>query len=71
MTGKMLAVCGGGRVENGVGVDGTVDSEVEVCHSAVAGCRQDLGQHRHDPILVLRQPHVPATVDRECEFYRF
>ena len=28
MTGKMLAVCGGGRVENGVGVEGTVDRKV-------------------------------------------
>jgi len=37
MTGKMLAVCGGGRVENGVGVEGTVDRKVVGANCRFAG----------------------------------
>jgi len=61
VTGEVLPVGGGRRVEDGVGVQRTVDPEVEIRHSAVAGRRQHLGQHRHHAVFVLRQPDVPAT----------
>jgi len=53
VTRQMLAVGRRRRVEDGMGVDRTVHTEVEIGHAAVAGCRQHLGQHRHDAVFVL------------------
>ena len=61
VTGEVLPVGSRWGVEDGVGVERTVHPEVQVCHAAVAGRCQDLGQHRHHAILVLRQPRVPGT----------
>lgn len=61
VTGEVLTVGGRRGVEDGVRVERTVHAEIQVGHSAVAGRRQHLGQHRHDAVLVFRQPHVPTT----------
>lgn len=54
------------RLKYGVRVEGVVDPEVQVGHSTVAGCRQDLGQHGDDAVLVLRQPGITVSGKSKC-----